>query len=115
MIPPIDMATTVFVTDDVDGAWDELGHHLLHDVTSYASLNVGNTHTASISTATTVEELRKEDRTHRIVTVDEAVAMVGSGMPLSLQPLAGGVPPEIAWPYFRTVTDVVMPAATSAR
>ena len=40
--------------------------------------------------------------------------MVRSGLPLSLQPLAGGVPPEIAWPYFRTVTDVVMPAATSA-
>jgi alkanesulfonate monooxygenase SsuD/methylene tetrahydromethanopterin reductase-like flavin-dependent oxidoreductase (luciferase family) len=114
MIPPIDTATTVFVADDVDRAWDELGRHLLHDVTSYASINVGNTHTASISTATSVEELRKEDRTHRIVTVEEAVAMVRSGLPLSLQPLAGGVPPEIAWPYFRTVTDVVMPAATSA-
>jgi alkanesulfonate monooxygenase SsuD/methylene tetrahydromethanopterin reductase-like flavin-dependent oxidoreductase (luciferase family) len=112
MIPPIDTATTVFVADDVDHAWDELGRHLLHDVTSYASINVGNTHTASISRARTVEELREEDRTHRIVTVAEAVAMVRSGLPLSLQPLAGGVPPEIAWPYFRTVTDVVMPAAS---
>jgi alkanesulfonate monooxygenase SsuD/methylene tetrahydromethanopterin reductase-like flavin-dependent oxidoreductase (luciferase family) len=114
MIPPIDMATTVFVTDDVDRAWDELGRHLLHDVTSYASLNVGNTHTASISTATSVEELRQENRTHRIVTVEEAVEMIRSGLPLSLQPLAGGVPPEIAWPYLRTVTDVVLPAATGA-
>ena len=39
-------------------------------------INEGNTHTASLSTATTVEELRAEDRTHRIVTVDEAVDMV---------------------------------------
>ena len=104
----------MFVADEVDRAWDELGPHLLHDVTSYGALNVGNTHTASISTATTVEELREEDRTHRIVTVEEAVEMVRSGVPLSLQPLVGGVPPEIAWPYFRTVTDVVMPAATAA-
>jgi alkanesulfonate monooxygenase SsuD/methylene tetrahydromethanopterin reductase-like flavin-dependent oxidoreductase (luciferase family) len=115
MIPPIDTATTVFVADDLDRAWDELGRYLLHDVTSYASINVGNTHTASISTARTVEELRQEDRTHRIVTMEEAVAMVRSGAPLSLQPLVGGVPPEIAWPYFRTVTDDVMPAATGAR
>ena len=30
-------------------------------------------------------------------------------MPLQLQPLVGGLPPEIAWRYLRTVTDEVMP------
>ena len=79
MIPPTDMATTVFVADDLDAAWAELGPHLLHDVRSYAAINEGNTHTASLSTATTVDELRAEDRTHRIVTVDEAVAMIKAG------------------------------------
>ncbi len=113
MIPPLDLATTVFVADDVDRAWDELGDHMLHDVTSYARINVGNTHTASISRAETVEELRTEDRTHRIITVEEAVNMIRSGMPLQLQPLIGGVPPEVAWPYLRIVTDVVMPQVTS--
>jgi alkanesulfonate monooxygenase SsuD/methylene tetrahydromethanopterin reductase-like flavin-dependent oxidoreductase (luciferase family) len=110
MIPPLDMATTVFVAEDVDRAWTELGPHLLHDVTSYAGLNTGRTDVASISTATTVEELRSENRTHRIISVEEATAMVRTGMPLQLQPLVGGVPPEVAWPYLRTVTDVVMPA-----
>ena len=52
MIPPTDMATTVFVADDLDAAWAELGPHLLHDVLSYAAINEGNTHTASLSTAT---------------------------------------------------------------
>src|SRR5689334_16353430 len=32
MIPPTDLATTIFVADDLDGAWAELGPHLLHDV-----------------------------------------------------------------------------------
>lgn len=109
MVPATDMATTVFVADDVDAAWDELGPHLLHDVVEYAALNPGNTHTASLSTATTVDELRAEDRTHRIVGVDEAVAMIRGGAPLPLQPLVGGLAPEVAWRYLRTVTDEVVP------
>ena len=109
MIPPTDMATTVFVSDDPDTAWAELGPHLLHDVRSYAALNVGNTHTASLSTATTIEELRAENRSHRVVTTDEAVSMIKSGAPLPLQPLVGGLPPEIAWRYLRNVTDDLMP------
>jgi alkanesulfonate monooxygenase SsuD/methylene tetrahydromethanopterin reductase-like flavin-dependent oxidoreductase (luciferase family) len=109
MVPPTDMATTVFVAHDVDEAWEHLGPHLLHDVTTYAALNPGNTHTASLSTATTIEALRAEDRTHRIVTVDEAVEMIHAGMPLPLQPLVGGLSPDIAWPYLRVVTEDVMP------
>jgi len=110
LVPPVDTVTTLFVAHDVDRAWDELGPHLLHDVKSYASVNEGNTHTASITTASTVEELRAEDRSHRIVTVDEAVEMMRAGVPLQLQPLVGGLPPETAWRYLRTVTDEVMPA-----
>ena len=109
MIPPTDLATTVFVSDDIDAAWAELGPHLLHDVLSYAAINQGNTHTASLSTATTVDELRAENRSHRIVTVDDAISMIKAGAPLALHPLVGGLPPEIAWRYLHTVTDDVMP------
>ena len=109
MVPSIDRATTVFVADDVDAAWAELGPHLLHDVRAYSSMNEGNTHTASLTTANSVEELRAEERTHLVLTVDEAVAMIKAGQPLALQPLVGGLPPEIAWRYLRTVTDEVMP------
>ncbi len=109
-VPPLDTVTTLFVAHDVDRAWEEIGPHMLHDVMAYASVNAGNTHTASLTAATTVEQLRAENRTHRIVTVDEAVEMARSGVPLQLQPLAGGLPPETAWPYLRIVTDEVMPA-----
>lgn len=109
MIPPTDMTTSVFVADDLDRAWAEIGPHLLHDVLAYASINEGNTQTASLSRATTIDELRAEDRTHRIVTVDDAVELVRGGTPLLLQPLVGGLPPHIAWRYLRIVTDDVMP------
>ena len=93
MVPSTDIATTVFVADDVDAAWDEFGPHLVHDVTAYAALNPGNTHTASLSTATTVDELRAEDRTHRIIGVSGAIEMVRAGTPLQLHPLVGGLAP----------------------
>jgi hypothetical protein len=34
---------------------------------------------------------------------------VHSGQILQLQPLVGGLHPEVAWRYLRTVTDEVLP------
>jgi alkanesulfonate monooxygenase SsuD/methylene tetrahydromethanopterin reductase-like flavin-dependent oxidoreductase (luciferase family) len=110
LVPPLDTATTVFVAHDVDRAWDELGPYLMHDVRSYASWNVGKTQIASISSATTADELREDDRTHRILSVDQAIELVRAGTPLQLHPLIGGLPPEIAWGYLQTVADDVLPA-----
>lgn len=112
LVPPVDQPTVVFVADDVDRAWDEVGPYLMNDVRGYAEWNEGDTTTANISFVTTAEELREENRSHRIFTVDEAVDIARSGMPLGLHPLVGGLPPELAWPYLRTVVDEVMPALT---
>ena len=111
VLPSADEPSTVFVADDLDRAWDELGPHLIHDVRSYASWNEGNTDTASISFAKTAGELRRENRSHRILTIAEAVEFVRSGRVLPLHPLVGGLSPEIAWPYLRTVAERVLPAA----
>ena len=112
LVPPVDQPTVVFVADDVDRAWDEVGPYLMNDVRGYAEWNEDDTTTANISFVTTAEELREENRSHRIFTVDEAVDIARSGMPLGLHPLVGGLPPELAWPYLRTVVDDVMPALT---
>ncbi|CAO5239519.1 LLM class flavin-dependent oxidoreductase [Frankia sp. AgKG'84/4] len=113
ILPPSEMPASVFVAEDVDQAWDELGPYLMHDVLSYAAWNDDLTGTTSLSGATTAQELRAEKRSHQILTVDEAVALVRTGMPLSLHPLIGGLPPEIAWRYLRVVTDTVMPALSA--
>ena len=98
-VPPADAATTVFVAEDVDRAWDELGPYLMHDVRTYASWNEGNDTTASLSFVSTAEELRAENRSHRILGHEEAVEFVRAGQPLQLHPLIGGLPPDIAWRY----------------
>jgi alkanesulfonate monooxygenase SsuD/methylene tetrahydromethanopterin reductase-like flavin-dependent oxidoreductase (luciferase family) len=107
-VPPADTATTVFVADDVDRAWDELGPYLMHDVRTYASWNDGDLHTASLSFVSTAEELRVENRSHRILGIDEAIEFVRAGQPLQLHPLIGGLPPEIAWRYLETAVEKVV-------
>lgn len=109
MLPPLDAPTTTFVSDDVDAAWEELGSYIMHDVLTYAKWNEGNENVASISFAKTVDELRAQNTSHRIMSIDEAVTYVKGGAPLSLLPLAGGLPPEIAWKYLRNVSEKVMP------
>ena len=112
ILTPADAVTTMFVAEDVDAAWDELGPYLMHDVRSYAAWNEGNTDTASLSFAATAEELRNENGSHRIVSVSEAIDYVRAGAPLPLHPLIGGLPPAIAWRYLQTVSEKVMPALT---
>ena len=50
-LPADDAPTAVFVADDVDKAWDELGPYLLHDAVTAASYRHGDEGVASISRA----------------------------------------------------------------
>lgn len=97
--PPSGVPLTVFVADDPDRAWAEIGEFLLADATSYAQWNANRRGTASVSFASTVDELRSERGEYQIITPEEASSLVARGVPLALQPLVGGVPPDVAWPY----------------
>ncbi|MBM3672672.1 MAG: LLM class flavin-dependent oxidoreductase [Actinobacteria bacterium] len=105
-----EMPSIVFVADDLDAAWNELGSYMLHDARMYSSWNPGNSHTASLSHAESVDELRAEKRAHQIFTVDEAVEYVKTAGLLPLHPLIGGLPPKVAWPYLERIVDKVLPA-----
>jgi len=113
LLPPRDTPSVCFVADDVEQAWQELGPFLLHDARSYAEWNPENTTSAGITSALTVDELRRTSRSHRILTVPEAAAMVGSGEMLNLSPLCGGLPPDQAWPYLKRVAQQVIPQAAA--
>ncbi|MFM8305183.1 MAG: LLM class flavin-dependent oxidoreductase [Actinomycetota bacterium] len=112
MVPQVGVPMTVFVNDDQDAAWGEVGPYLMNDVLSYAEWNDDSKSVASLSYSKTVEGLREERGAHRIMTVDEAVEHTRAHFVLPLHPLCGGVPPEIAWPYLRRVVDEVMPQLT---
>jgi alkanesulfonate monooxygenase SsuD/methylene tetrahydromethanopterin reductase-like flavin-dependent oxidoreductase (luciferase family) len=111
-LPHRETPSVCFVADDVDKAWQEIGPYLLHDVRAYADWNPGNDYSAGFSDVKTVEELRANPTSHRIYSVGEAVARVRAGEMLSLSPLCGGVPPDIAWPYLKRVGEDVMSQVT---
>jgi alkanesulfonate monooxygenase SsuD/methylene tetrahydromethanopterin reductase-like flavin-dependent oxidoreductase (luciferase family) len=109
LIPAPGSATSIFVADDVDRAWDRIGPFMLHDAQMYASW-LGDTAAASKSTAVTVEALRAEGGAYRVVTPDQAVDYIRTHGALALHPLCGGCPPELAWETLHLVADKVLPA-----
>jgi alkanesulfonate monooxygenase SsuD/methylene tetrahydromethanopterin reductase-like flavin-dependent oxidoreductase (luciferase family) len=100
--PVPDSPTVVFVADDVDQAWEQLGPHLLHDAAMAASYRHGDDSVASITRANTVAELRLAHGPYRILTPTEATEFVRTGKSLPLHPLCGGIDPEVAWRYLKT-------------
>jgi hypothetical protein len=106
MFPTPGVPLTVFVADDPDQAWAEIGEYLMVDAKSYGQWNAHREGTASVSFATTIDELRSERGQYQILTPDEAAAHVGRGAPLGLQPLVGGLPPDIAWRYLEAAAAV---------
>jgi alkanesulfonate monooxygenase SsuD/methylene tetrahydromethanopterin reductase-like flavin-dependent oxidoreductase (luciferase family) len=105
-IPEAGIPLTVFVADDPDRAWAEIGGYLLADAASYAQWTAGRVGTASVSHAATVDELQAERGAYQIITPAEAAAYLGRGIPLALQPLVSGLPPDVAWRYLETAASV---------
>jgi alkanesulfonate monooxygenase SsuD/methylene tetrahydromethanopterin reductase-like flavin-dependent oxidoreductase (luciferase family) len=106
LFPPPGVPLTVFVADDPERAWAEIGEYLLLDALGYAEWNSQRPGTASLSFATTVTALREEHGAYQIITPDEAADALDSGAPLGLQPLVGGLPPDLAWPYLEAAAEV---------
>lgn len=106
--PAADTPTSAFVAEDVDRAWREIGPYLLHDAQMYGEWMAGAS-AASGSGARNVDELRAENGNYRIFSPGEAISYVKSGGILLLQPLCGGLPPEIAWRQLDVVREQVLP------
>ena len=107
--PRAGVPITVFVADDPERAWAEIGPYCLADSASYSEWNAHREGTASISRAATVAEMQAERGAYQILTPAEARALVATGTPLGLQPLVGGLPPDVAWPYLEAAASALTP------
>lgn len=103
--------TAVFVADDVDSAWAELGPYLLHDARTAAAYRHGDDTVASISRADSVAALRAARGPYRVLGSDEAVTQMRAGQSLPLLPLCAGLPPDLAWPYLERAVAAAQRAA----
>ncbi|MCX7620740.1 MAG: LLM class flavin-dependent oxidoreductase [Acidimicrobiales bacterium] len=103
---------SVFVAEDPEKAWAEVGPYLLHDAITYASWQTAGIRSHVLSRATTVEELRAEG-TYQILTPEQCIETARSIGPMGAithHPLCGGTPPELAWESLRLFAEKVLPA-----
>ncbi|MGZ7012273.1 MAG: LLM class flavin-dependent oxidoreductase [Acidimicrobiales bacterium] len=108
---PNDAITSAFVAEDPDRFWAQIGDHVLHEVRSYRQWNeeAHRPLPASTTTADSVAELQAADGPYRVFTPDEAVEQIRTTGYLSLHPLCGGIPPEVAWSSLELLRTEVLP------
>jgi hypothetical protein len=75
---------------------------------------LGGAGSVSKSVAGSVAELRAENGSYRIFTPEEAITRIRNDGMLLLQPLSGGLPPELAWPCLELLKERVLPAVRPA-
>ena len=111
--PPVgNSVVSAFVARDPDQAWAEMGPFLLHDAQMYAGW-LGAAATSSKSVARNVGELRSENGSYRIFSVEEAVEHVRANGLFLAQPLCGGLPPKLAWSSLELLASEVLPAVSA--
>ncbi|OWY60080.1 hypothetical protein B7486_71115, partial [cyanobacterium TDX16] len=104
---------TLYLADDPDRAWAELGPHLLHDVQAYGAWQPENPRNAMHREVSTVDELRASNL-FTIATPEDGVALAREADVVLLHPLCGGIPAELGWETLRHWEQTVGPALAAS-
>lgn len=104
---------SVYVTDDPERSWHEIGPHVLHNARSYSAWSAS--HQVSTSPMHGLDTLEKvlASGVISVVTPDEAVA-IGMENAIALQPLMGGLKPELGWKSLEMFVAKVLPRIRQA-
>jgi alkanesulfonate monooxygenase SsuD/methylene tetrahydromethanopterin reductase-like flavin-dependent oxidoreductase (luciferase family) len=106
----------VFVSEDPDKTWAEIGEYLLDDAMEYNAHLTSDMKSQAQAVSTTVDDLRAEG-VYQILTPDECLALadeVGPMGPITLHPLCGGTPTDVAWQSLELFADQVLPRLRGA-
>ncbi len=106
---PKDGNTMVFVDENPEQAWEELGPYFLREMQEYSSWKVEGIPRPSEDHVMTVDDVRNSGR-FAILTPAQAKEQFtkGGDRTAVLHPLAGGVPLERAWQSLRLFVDSVL-------
>jgi alkanesulfonate monooxygenase SsuD/methylene tetrahydromethanopterin reductase-like flavin-dependent oxidoreductase (luciferase family) len=102
----------LYVAEDVDRTWEQVGPHFLHETNAYGVWQGEAGTQAGFHAVPDVETLRAEEQ-YRVVTPEELVTELREAGPYGfvlLHPMVGGVPPEVAWESLRLFEHEVLPA-----
>ncbi|CAM4365585.1 Alkanal monooxygenase alpha chain [Mycobacterium basiliense] len=102
----------IFLHDDPDRAWAELGNHILWEAVTYGGWSTESRSLMHLPGVRSLDEVRASGR-YRFVTPDQLISEIrGSDQygPIVMHPLVGGMPVEEAWKSVQLLTDTVLPA-----
>jgi hypothetical protein len=86
----------VHVSDDPERDWARLAPYVLHEAQSYGEWQrPGQSSVVHVHDAESIESVRASG-VYAIVTPDECVALAKKFGMLTMHPLMGGIPPELA-------------------
>jgi alkanesulfonate monooxygenase SsuD/methylene tetrahydromethanopterin reductase-like flavin-dependent oxidoreductase (luciferase family) len=101
----------MFVHEDPDKAWAELGQYFFNEASLYASWQTPDIKSCVHSHATSIQELRDEG-IYRVMTPDECIAYAqekGDQASFGMHPLVGGMPIDKGWESLTLLAEKVLP------
>jgi alkanesulfonate monooxygenase SsuD/methylene tetrahydromethanopterin reductase-like flavin-dependent oxidoreductase (luciferase family) len=102
----------IFLHEDPDKAWSDLGDHILWEAVTYGKWSQSTVHSSMhLPGVQTIEEVKASGR-YRFLTPDQLIAEVRQCPdygPIILHPLVGGMPVDQAWKSVQLLTDQVLP------
>ncbi len=103
--------TFVHVTDDPERAWREIGPYVLYEAQTYASYQTPGQHSTPAVHAESVADLMASPQ-YVVGTPDQVLERLRTVPPnggITFNPLAGGLPPALAWDSLDRFAEHVLP------
>lgn len=103
--------TFIHVTEDPDRTWSQIGEYVLAEAQTYARIQTRGQHSTPMVIAESIGDLKASPQV-LVGTPDEIVAAataVPAGGALTFNPLAGGLPPHLAWESLELFASAVLP------
>lgn len=109
LLPP-GSGESIWISEDPDRTWSQIGEHLLYHATTYASWQATGNAAVVNTEATTADGLRAEGK-YLVLTPDECVAHAASHPTEAIVhfPLCGGTPPQLGWESLELYASKVLP------
>lgn len=116
IMPPQESRGMVFLHEDPERAWAELGQHVVWEVTTYGSWQHEGKRSYLHHPGIDSAEAVRAAGVYRFLTPDQLLDDLRNdttGEPLVLHPLVGGMPTDVAWQSLHLLAEQVLPALSS--
>jgi hypothetical protein len=99
----------VWLAEDPEAAWEEVGPYFLHELNAYGAWHAASDVDTPYTSVSDMDELRAGDQ-YRILTPEEYRTELEAGGMLYavLNPMVGGIPPEIGWRQLRLFESALL-------